>query len=1367
MATRSPTIGDPAPEAPEFRALVGAALEHGVLAALVSNPDGRVLYCNEACRSLLGPLPEGLDHSSLQELLAGSDGPEQRTVLLRRMGGSLLAMTQTRHVMQGRDGEPVTVHFLQDATELLERMRALQDTAKAMQAIMDNAPVAIAFSREQRISRYNRRFAEIFGFANDEGIGQATLTLYPSREAYDEVSRQAFPLLSRGLPFKTEMTMRRQDDSTFWALAIAYVIDPNNPAQGTIWIIDERSERKAAEESLKQVLLEQRAILDNASIGILFTKARRVQSCNLHAARMFGYQPEEFVGLPGIAIYPSEESYAELGRQAGPLLAAGKSFATEIELKRKDGSLFWCRLHANAVDPRRTDQGTIWIAEDVTERRRADEFLRKTLLEREAIMMNASVGILFVRSGKIVRHNRRLAEMFGYRDDAVAGRSVTMLFRSREEFAATRHSAFSSLAVGKPIQTELPMRRADGTSFWAQIIGYTVNAADTSDGTVWIIEDRSAHRAAEQSLRAALMENEAIVQNAVIGIGFLEQRRVLRCNRRLEEIFGYDPGELVNQSTRLWYFSEEDYAGIGASAYDDLAQGREHVREQLFRRKDGSAFWGRLSGRAIDPAHPTGKSVWLMEDITRRKQSEEEIRQALFEQRLIFDNVTVGIFFVREGRIERCNPRSEEIYGYSPGELAGKPTAALFAGAQEYESFRNRARETFAQGRTFVSEHVNVRKDGRRIWVRVTGRAIDPVDLSRGSIWNMEDITDRRVAENALRETTALQRAILDSASYAIIATGPDGVIRTFNRAAEVMLGYAGEEVIGETRLDLFHDPLELVERARRLAGEKGELLAPGGEVLLMRARAGATDESEWTYVRKDGSRLPVLVTVTALHEGSGDVTGFLAIASDITERKKAQEALLRARDELERRVHERTAELAGTNARLQAEIAERRQIEERVRHMAHHDALTGLPNRTLLKDRMEQAIALAARHRRHVAVMFIDLDRFKTINDTLGHHVGDALLKETARRLRRTLRATDTVARLGGDEFVVVLPELGEPSEAIPLAEKLVAALTPPVRIEGQELHVTPSIGVCLYPRDGADVETLMKNADTAMYQAKANGRNNFQFYAEQMNAQATQHFQLESHLRRAVGTDEFRLYFQPIIDVAAERIHAMEVLLRWQHPVQGLLAPGSFIGIAEETGLIVQLGAWVLRRACEQNKAWMEQGLPVVPLAVNLSPRQFRQKELFGTIHEALTRTGLPPALLEVEITESILMHQGEQTVLTLERLKAMGIALSIDDFGTGYSSLAYLKRFAVQKLKIDRSFVNDLTRNSDDQAIVTAVIALANSLDLVVVAEGVENREQLALLKRLGCRYVQGYYFSRPVPADEAADLLRGDLPSAGAG
>lgn len=996
---------------------------------------------------------------------------------------------------------------------------------------------------------------------------------------------------------------------------------------------DHTSGGMAAHESLQRVLLEQQAIFDNACIGILFAKSGRVQRCNVQAAHILGYEPDEIVGMRGIQIHPSASSYAELYAQARAALAAGKPFTTETPLKRKDGSPVWCRLRAKEVDPGHADRGTIWIVEDIGERREAEQRWRKTLREMEAIMMNASVGILFVRSGRIARHNRRLAELFGYSDEAIAGRSVTLLFHSREQFASTRHCALASLAVGKPIQTELALRRADGSSFWAQLIGYTVNSADTSEGTVWIIEDRSAQKAAEESLRATLMENQAIVENAMIGIAFLDQRRLLRCNRRLEEIFGYEPGEMIGHTTRLWYFTDEDYTGVGAAAYDDLEAGEDHVREQLLRRKGGGAFWARLSGRAIDPARPREKSLWLIEDITRRKRSED-----------------------------------------------------------------------------------------------------------------------------VLHETTALQRAILDSASYAIIATNSEGVVRTFNQAAQTMLGYQAADVIGKARLELFHDPLELLEQG--LAGPEadGALRALDGEGLLERARQGQADEREWTYVRKDGSRFPVQVTVTALHQGSGEITGFLAIASDITERKKAQEALLRARDELERRVQDRTAELAGTNARLQAEIIERRHIEERVRYMAHHDSLTGLPNRTLLKDRMEQAIALGRRYNKQVAVMFIDLDRFKTINDTLGHHVGDTLLKETGRRLRQCVRASDTVARLGGDEFVVVLPELGSAEEAVPIAEKLSASLEPPVYVDGHELHVTPSIGVCIFPRDGEDVETIMRNADTAMYQAKAAGRNNFQFYTEQMNAQATHHFLLESDLRRALGTGEFQLYFQPIIDLASGRLCAMEVLLRWQHPRQGLLTPASFIGIAEESGMIVQLGEWVLKQSCLQNKAWLECGLPVVPLAVNLSPRQFRQRGLYEAIDAALEESGLPASLLEVEITESTLMHQGEQTVLTLERLKAMGVSLSIDDFGTGYSSLAYLKRFAVQKLKIDRSFIKDLASNRDDHAIISAVVALAHSLGLVVIAEGVEEPEQLALLKELHCGYAQGYHFSRPMDAGAAAQLLR---------
>jgi diguanylate cyclase (GGDEF)-like protein len=480
-------------------------------------------------------------------------------------------------------------------------------------------------------------------------------------------------------------------------------------------------------------------------------------------------------------------------------------------------------------------------------------------------------------------------------------------------------------------------------------------------------------------------------------------------------------------------------------------------------------------------------------------------------------------------------------------------------------------------------------------------------------------------------------------------------------------------------------------------------------------------------------------------------------MVDDVTAQREAAEAVRRARDELEVRVLERTAELAGANALLEGEIVERRQAEARAHHMAYHDSLTGLPNRALLSDRLERAMLAARRDGRKLAVLFIDLDRFKTINDSLGHLTGDNLLKEVANRLCRVVRASDTVARLGGDEFVVLVPGVQAPEECSHVGEKIIEALAAPFPFEGRSLHISPSIGICLYPDDGTDVATLMRHADAAMYHAKASGRNNYQFFTQRMNQAAAHHFELETNLRVALAKGEFELFYQPITDTVTRRLHSLEVLLRWRRPGLGVVRPDDFIPILEENGLIVAVGEWVIRRACEQIVAWQRQGVRVAPLAVNLSARQFMHRGLLDSIRSILDDTGVDPALLEFEITETALMQHGPQTLEILHRLDNMGIRLSIDDFGTGYSSLAYLKRFPVRKIKIDRAFIRDVEQSAEDQAIVAAIMALANSLQLSVVAEGVETEGQFALLRQYGCQYVQGYLFSPPAEVATAEILL----------
>ena len=485
-----------------------------------------------------------------------------------------------------------------------------------------------------------------------------------------------------------------------------------------------------------------------------------------------------------------------------------------------------------------------------------------------------------------------------------------------------------------------------------------------------------------------------------------------------------------------------------------------------------------------------------------------------------------------------------------------------------------------------------------------------------------------------------------------------------------------------------------------------------------------------------------------------------LQLQQQIAVRQRVEMALQHAYDGLEERVAQRTAELAQVNACLTTENLERKQAEQRIRYMAHYDALTGLPNRVLLQDRIKQAIAFAHRNLAQVAVLFIDLDYFKHINDSLGHQTGDRLLQMVALRLQQCLRDGDSVARLGGDEFVLSLPLQADSNDAAVLvAQKVLDALNQIFIIEQHELHVSASIGISIYPDNGMTAESLMRAADTAMYYAKERGRSNYQFFTPALNKAAQRRLALANRLRRALARDEFALHYQPQVNLESGMIFSSEALLR--HRQTGKKIPvscGPYIAIAEETGLIVPIGEWVLRQACRQLRQWRDLGYVDLRIAVNLSPRQFSQPNFQEVVEQILNETGLPADALDLEITENILLQRNEDNVAMLERLSVMGIQLSIDDFGTGYSSLAYLQRFPIHALKIDRSFIRGIGRDLNDTALVTAIIAMAHSLHLKVLAEGVETAQQVNFLRSHGCPAAQGFYYSEAVTADAFTDLLR---------
>jgi len=543
---------------------------------------------------------------------------------------------------------------------------------------------------------------------------------------------------------------------------------------------------------------------------------------------------------------------------------------------------------------------------------------------------------------------------------------------------------------------------------------------------------------------------------------------------------------------------------------------------------------------------------------------------------------------------------------------------------------------------------------------------------------------------------------VFESGTEAMLITDPASRIIEVNDTFTRITGYTRDEAVGQTP---------------RLLNSGHHDAAFYRAMWESLTRTGAWAGEIWNR-RKDGSVYPEWLSITAAHDENGQITNYVSAFSDISERKA---------------------------------------YEVRLRHLAEYDPLTKLPNRTLLRDRLTHAIGLAARKGGKIAELFLDLDRFKNINDSLGHAIGDQMLIEAARRLRSAVRGSDTVSRLGGDEFVLLLTELETPDHAAHVAEKLLQVVAEPFSLEGHELNVTPSIGIALFPEDGADPDALLKNADTAMYHAKENGRNNFQFFAPAMNVRVSEHLALENSLRQALTRNELALHYQPQFDLASGRLIGYEALMRWHSPTLGTVPPGKFIPIAEESGLIQPLGQWALNEACRQNAQWRADGLPVQPVAVNLSAVQFRHGNIVALIEQALRNSGLPPALLEVEVTESVLMEDIEQVAQTLQRIKRLGITLAIDDFGTGYSSLSYLKRIRFDKLKIDRSFINGLPDAADNAALTVAIIGMAANLGLGTIAEGVETEAQRDFLRRHGCRQVQGYLYARPLDAAALAERL----------
>ncbi|OAN52308.1 hypothetical protein A6A04_01030 [Paramagnetospirillum marisnigri] len=794
----------------------------------------------------------------------------------------------------------------------------------------------------------------------------------------------------------------------------------------------------------------------------------------------------------------------------------------------------------------------------------------------------------------------------------------------------------------------------------------------------------------------------AIFDNALDAICLHQNARHILANPAYVRLFGYT--------------SAKDL--VGQPVIDTIApECREQVMDRIARRvrgeavtaqyltrgrrQDGTTFDLEIHGSAFTIEGET-YILAILRDVSAAVAEAGRLRESEARMRTLFDSSPDPAWIIEGSRFVECNAAAVDFLGYPskddllfvhPSQISPKIQPD---GQPSYAKAEEMIRIAQARG-IHRFEWLHSRADESEFLAEVTLSAITL--QGRPAIYcTWRDITQRKLAEAEMQ----LAASVFHTTREGILITDAKGIILSVNPAFSDITGYSAEEAVGQT------------PRLLKSNHHGGAFYA---EMWHQIVDTGGWQGEVWNR-RKNGEAYLEWLTISAIPGPDGRPDRFVSVFTDVTE--------LRRKD-------------------------------EQIRHQAYHDSLTGLPNRALLGDRLEHAIEVAQREDSQVAVLFLDLDHFKVVNDSLGHQEGDRLLQQTAQRILDSVRRSDTVGRLGGDEFIVILSGVDAGSEVALVAEKIIAAIAQPFDLAGRPVHAGTSIGIAVFPQDGGTAETLMKNADTAMYQAKGAGRSTFRFFDPSMNRRAVQRLEMEANLRAALDLGEFRLFYQPKIHVLTGRCCGAEALIRWQRADGALVSPADFIPVAEETGLIIPIGYWVIEETCRQNVAWRASGLAAVPVSVNLSLRQFHDHALVDRIAAILAAYGVEAEAIEVELTESAVMEEPDKAIVTLKRLRDLGLKVSVDDFGTGYSSLAYLKRFPISTIKIDRSFVTDLGTDPEDAAIAQTIIALARTLKLDVVAEGVETEGQLAILTEMGCEVVQGYIFGRPVPADDFVTWL----------
>lgn len=841
----------------------------------------------------------------------------------------------------------------------------------------------------------------------------------------------------------------------------------------------------------------------------------------------------------------------------------------------------------------------------------------------------------------------------------------------------------------------------------------------TGDTVHALAIDTTLQSEQEQHSKETLLLQRNIINCANFGMISTDlQGRIKSLNATAEQWLDYSSGDLphlprfdelllTDELRAFRQQSEAEHGALALTDFDLLVYGASHglddEGEWQLRSRDESLIPVLLTIKALisDEGELTGY-LMIAADLRERKR----MQRRLLETEALFANAFAaaanGVAIVdMQGTLIRANPAFFRILQVPALEQA---SLAEFLEQDAWQHLQQALQHLLDEVVLPLQDEMQIAtRGGPQVWVALSMALMkDEAGAPLYYVLQMEDISERRRVEGELK----LAASVFNSSSEGVYIADQRGIIISVNPAFTQITGWQPADVVGQHVTFFQSDDLQPPEFYQNIKRSLTEHNFWQGEL--------------WSRVN-DGRAVLTRLSITRIVNAAGEAQRFVAIFNDITEL---------------------------------------RQKDERLLYQAYHDTLTDLPNRVMLTERMLTEFQRAQRKRLMVALLFLDIDHFKYINDTLGHDVGDMLLRSVATRLLGTVRESDLVARLGGDEFVILLPEVAELKNVSLVAHKILESMAASFHLQGHDLRITVSIGISVFPQDSMSPTTLLRHGDTAMYRAKEQGRNNVQFYTPTLDRQIKERFVMETSLRRALERNEFLLYYQPKLDFRTGRISGAEALLRWKHPEMGMVPPAQFISLAEETGLIAPIGDWVLGAASRDTRRWRDMGFKDLRVAVNLSARQFRQTDLVQRIQATLEETGLDSSGLELELTESMIMHNPQETIVALHRLKEMGMTLAVDDFGTGYSSLSYLKRFPIDTLKIDRSFVNDIHIDADDAAITVTIINLAKSLRLSVVAEGVETREQFDFLNNAGCEYMQGYFFSKPVPAEEFEKLLLSD-------